>query len=131
MIIQTSGWLVASYGSNPDISQISHIKSPLWRHHQRRGTVKPGIFSIAISCLIAVTVGIILQGSVQQQEKRSEKQRIMLKKSVGMLHNQHCFRLSCIYFEFARIREQKSNTMTRGCSVVPCSHSQMPLQLNE
>ncbi len=61
LYVHTSRWLVASYGSNPDISKISHVQRPIRRHHQRRRTIKPCIFSIAVSCLIAVTVGIVLQ----------------------------------------------------------------------
>lgn len=60
--INTSRWLVALDGSNADISQISHVQCSIWRHHQRGRTVEPGIFSIPVSYLIAVTVGIILQG---------------------------------------------------------------------
>lgn len=77
MCIHTSGWLVASYSSNPYVSQISHIQCPIRRHHQRGRTIKPGIFSIAIAGLIAVTVGIVLQDTRwgEGNEEVANKQR--------------------------------------------------------
>lgn len=58
---RTSRGLIASYCSNPDVSQIGNVQRPIWRHHQRGGTVKPGVFSVAVSSLVAVAVGIVLQ----------------------------------------------------------------------
>lgn len=58
---RTGRGLIASYCSNPDVSQIGNIQRPIWRHHQGGGTVKPGVFSVAVSGLVAVAVGIILR----------------------------------------------------------------------
>lgn len=71
--IHTSRWLVASYGSNADVSQISHVQCPIRRHHQRRRTIKPCVFGVAVSCLIAVTVGIVLQDRGRQRVSGGEQ----------------------------------------------------------
>lgn len=92
LYIHTRRWLVASYGSNADVSQISHIQRPIRRHNQRGRTIKPGIFGIAISGLIAVAVCIILQDSQTRDNKQHQHKKFSSHICVSQVpsHPHYC-----------------------------------------
>ena len=68
--LRTGGRLVAAHRPDADVPQVGHIQRAVRRHHQGRRTVEPRVLGVSIPRLVAVAVGVVLQGQEEQAEAR-------------------------------------------------------------